>query len=366
MMFKRWKAGTAHALVLAGAATLGSCSEEATVDHVSRAAQNRVPEQALAPEDLGDGPESFAKALQNRQQLHALEDALIESLCQISHDCCDSWGYGMVFGCEHAAYQLLYRDKVPLPDSQQSHYTFNDLYAARCTSAVEDMVGHCRFDGWEFALARDTCGAVVQPAKVAPLVTEQTLPSSPMECGRFNWHCLSLHGRWDMACVDYQCREPTYVGTGDACDASAALSNGHRNNTAALRLCQPDHYCKDGACAPKGTENAPCQTYTDCQPGLYCQGGELCAPRHPVGDRCAAHGIPCAAGLHCSAITRECVANHESMIGDPCTTLDECPVLARDPRFDFPADLAVTCHEGRCGGDALRFTLCGDANLAYR
>jgi hypothetical protein len=80
------------------------------------------------------------------------------------------------------------------------------------------------------------------------------------------------------------------------------------------RPCRRSLLCRDGACAPKATEGAPCSEHEDCAGGLLCNFEKLTCGRATASDtRCSSREpdgtvLYCAGGSTCDQSTQMCVA----------------------------------------------------------
>jgi hypothetical protein len=121
------------------------------------------------------------------------------------------------------------------------------------------------------------------------------------------------------------CLTVTSVGAGQACDEVRTQ-------------CQAGLYCNGGTCAATGKQGDPCTTDAACAAPLVCPtltgAASTCQNAGQAGATCG-NNLDCIANLVCSPTTRQCQAVTWVAAGQPCNE-------------------TALCLIGSCGADAVQ------------
>lgn len=152
--------------------------------------------------------------------------------------------------------------------------------------------------------------------------------------------CDPANGRscaWTLFCDEGTCQKRGREG--DSCTAASASS------ILSYADCQQGLFCDAdpgaaGRCRELRGEGASCRDYKECDPGLYCNGGDpesgqrgTCRRISREGDDCT--GGFCTAGFYCSDASHTCQRNRQ--LGEACDEPSAC-------------GFGVSCTDGICGG----------------
>lgn len=201
------------------------------------------------------------------------------------------------------------------------------------------------------------CAAGLNECTGASLVCKSVFSAAPEKCNGVDDDCNGQTDDGDLCDAGFVCDHGTCVGR---CGGSEFRCSGGK-------ICNPDGYCVDPACAalscPAGTacvdgacrapcENIKCPDPTVCRAGLCvdpcvgveCKTGSVC-DRGVCAPGCACN--PCAAGLACDSSSQLCV--DPACVGVVCPAHSRCAAGACvDPCATAACPSGQACILGSC------------------
>jgi hypothetical protein len=201
------------------------------------------------------------------------------------------------------------------------------------------------------------CAAGLNECDGASLVCKSAFSAAPEKCNGVDDDCNGQTDDGDLCDAGFVCDHGSCVAR---CGGSEFRCSGGK-------VCNPDGYCVDPACAalscPSGTAciggacRAPCDGVTCPAPtvcraglcvdpcvGVECKTGSVC-DRGVCAPGCACN--PCAAGLACDAATQRCV--EPACVGMVCPAHSRCVAGAcADPCATAVCPAGQTCTLGSC------------------